>query len=451
MQLALGFDHESPNGYGEPDALQPRTVARRSKTAKERSLHFVKYMGSKRNLLGVIAPLLREIVAEGGELLDLFAGSHAVGYSVKEHAAVWGNDIQHYSIPLGETLLLTSPQALRTSRARETISEIASGYFRRSSRLFESWLDREQDIMALVQFDLHAGLNAYLAYIQDLQAALPHSGTPTQLAPNLRGYVERIAWGERTDPPMMAAVYWANTYFSLEQGLWLDAYRQAIDDLGTEHVGRAPALAALLHSAAYCTHGTGHFAHHRKLTSTKVLADAIKYRRRSIPEYWQAKMTQIEAELTPSVRQNRVTTLDFREVLHSGCDGVSAIYADPPYSIVHYSRFYHVLETLTLYDHPGTEFDGRYRPVPLRHQSPFCIRTQVKAAFEEVLRAGRAAGLPIVWSYSMSGLMPFDDLYALCRRYYPCADVLATKYLHTTMGRRGDKTREVSEVLIICR
>ena len=417
---------------------------------EERSLHFVKYMGSKRNLLPVITPVLRDIVPRGGMLLDLFAGTHAVGYSLKEHATVWGNDIQRYSLPIGETLLLTNPESLRVSNTRELVPTLAASYFRRSSRLFEQWLLRERNVLALTQVDVQAGLSAYLDYTRDLAAVLPHSGNPATLSYDLRAYVERIARGEATDPPMMAAVYWANTYFSLEQALWLDAYRRAISDLTAGHVGYPAALASLLHAAAYCTHGTGHFAQHRKLTSAKVLEDVIKYRIRSVTEYWRNKMRLVETELVASHNLNRVTALDFKTALQTGLDGVDAIYADPPYSFVHYSRFYHVLETLTLYDHPGTEFDGRYRPVPLRHQSPFCIRTRMSSAFQDVLRVGQAAQVPIVWSYSTSGLMPFRDLLALCRKFYPHIDVLRTDYLHTTMGRRGDKTREVSEVLIIC-
>src|SRR5690348_6718639 len=59
----------------------------------ERSIHFVKYMGSKRNLLPAIIPTIRNVVPQGSVLLDIMAGTHAVGYSLTGHAAVWGNDI----------------------------------------------------------------------------------------------------------------------------------------------------------------------------------------------------------------------------------------------------------------------------------------------------------------------------------------------------------------------
>ena len=50
----------------------------------------------------------------------------------------------------------------------------------------------------------------------------------------------------------LAPLPFYTSYFSLEQCLWLDAYRQAIEDLPADHLGRATALSCLLHAAAYC-------------------------------------------------------------------------------------------------------------------------------------------------------------------------------------------------------
>ena len=60
------------------------------------------------------------------------------------------------------------------------------------------------------------------------------------------------------------------------------------------------------------------------------------------------------------------------------------IYADPPYSSVHYSRFYHAIESLVKYDYDIPTFKGRYRSD--RHQSPFCQKQNVKGAFELLFR-----------------------------------------------------------------
>ena len=43
--------------------------------------------------------------------------------------------------------------------------------------------------------------------------------------------------------------------------------------------------------------------------------------------------------------------MDFRQALQNLDDDVRVIYADPPYTRDHYSRFYHGLETLSLRDY----------------------------------------------------------------------------------------------------
>ena len=73
-------------------------------------------------------------------------------------------------------------------------------------------------------------------------------------------------------------------------------------------------------------------------------------------------------------------------------DGQAVVYADPPYSKEHYSRYYHVLETLERYDYPEATGVGRYRPD--RFRTPFSVKTEVEGAIRR-LPAGRAP-LPVI-------------------------------------------------------
>jgi serine protease Do len=89
---------------------------------------------------------------------------------------------------------------------------------------------------------------------------------------------------------------------------------------------------------------------------------------------------------------------------------VSVVYADPPYTRDHYSRFYHVLETMARGDDPQVSLvrsggrtslsRGIYRRD--RHQSPFCIRSEVAGAFTTLFRSTRVRDLPLSLSYSPS-------------------------------------------------
>ena len=104
---------------------------------------------------------------------------------------------------------------------------------------------------------------------------------------------------------------------------------------------------------------------------------------------------------------NQAVRSDYRETLKALKKGdVSLIYADPPYSRYHYSRYYHVLETIALYDDPSVSNNpatnktsrGIYRTK--RHQSPFSIKTQAKGAFQELFALSVRLGCPLLLSYS---------------------------------------------------
>src|SRR5258706_4501012 len=56
----------------------------------------------------------------------------------------------------------------------------------------------------------------------------------------------------------------------------------------------------------------------------------------------------------------------------------SVIYADPPYTEDHYSRYYHLFETLVRYDYPELSGKARYRAA--RFQTSFSLKIKATAA-----------------------------------------------------------------------
>ena len=58
-------------------------------------------MGSKLKLIDFIIPKLEDVVSEGETVLDLMAGTHAIGYALKPRHPIIANDIQEYSKVIG--------------------------------------------------------------------------------------------------------------------------------------------------------------------------------------------------------------------------------------------------------------------------------------------------------------------------------------------------------------
>jgi adenine-specific DNA methylase len=156
--------------------------------------------------------------------------------------------------------------------------------------------------------------------------------------------------------------------------------------------------------------------------------------------------------LKPTGRAHEIIRGDYAKVLPKIKRKLGAVYADPPYTRDHYSRFYHVLETMCLWDDPGvsstriravteTFSRGMYRAD--RHQSPFCIKSQAPAAFEKLCAAVRDHGVPLVLSYSPYAaesnahprVVTVEQIKTIAVKYFTKVDqVSAGKFSHMKLN-----------------
>jgi len=419
------------------------------------TVQIIKYMGSKREIIDFVVKGVRSVLPDGGTLLDVFAGTHSVGFALRESHRILGTDIQEYSTAIGKALLRGSDTLPSPDELWNRLEPHAKSNHAALTEYLGDLVARERELLSEGQ-----PTPEIMARYAEFQKAWPHAGDLTEPNgdhPNClfrRWLAERCRDNQRT-PYVLFTAYFACAYFSIAQCMWVDSIRYAIEKAlkPNEHLYWI-ALAALMHACSYCTPGPGHFAQFRALNGSAGSQDILRYRNRSIRTYFREKYAELRSVLTAPVHENQVWTADYREVLTRGVlSQADAVYADPPYSFVHYSRFYHVLETLVRYDYPKSEHFGRYRED--RHQSDFCIRTKVAGAFDDLVHPVSSAGLPLVISYSNTGMISLEDVVRVCeRRYAPTGgsvEVWDQGYLHCTMGRRGDKTRDVTEHLIICR
>jgi adenine-specific DNA-methyltransferase len=206
---------------------------------------------------------------------------------------------------------------------------------------------------------------------------------------------------------------------------------------------------------SYTSQGTGHYAQYRDAKTFSSMTDILIYRRRSFVDYFIRKYNELLAYTPAKMPDKRhlATSLDFRDCLDVFEGGL--VYADPPYCFVHYSRFYHALETLVLYDYPelqkinGTVVKGRYREN--RHQSPFCIKSKVSAAFSDLFDGVRKTSSNLVMSYSNTGMISIDEIESLALTHFPNSklELVTTNHQHMTLGRQKDRHRDVKECLLI--
>jgi adenine-specific DNA methylase len=273
---------------------------------------------------------------------DLFAGSSAVSWYVAENSRcrVLAGDLQLFSAVLAGAVV---------SRSKTLDSEKIWVSW---SAKADTWLDKKELFSVAEKFDAS---NWKRARRQSVEQA-------RKLCAKSDSYLTRAYGGH---------------YFSPKQALDLDALRAS---LPTEKHARNAALAALISAASQCAGAPGHTAQPFQPTrnAAKFLFEAWH---RDVREHAKSALKNISSR--HARRAGRATRSD-AQLLAKELGKNDLAFIDPPYSGVHYSRFYHVLESVARGYCENVSGIGRYPDPSERPKSDFSIKSKSKAALDEL-------------------------------------------------------------------
>jgi site-specific DNA-methyltransferase len=366
------------------------------------------YLGSKLRLLDFIEENVRKVNPNGEAVCDLFAGSGCVSYKLSRLYPVVACDIQHYSKVICDALL--QPNTLTKESVETFMSEIKGG----KSLLLETFtplIDLEEDAIRNKNLELLTSIfeHGSIEVFNQGKTESIISTVQSKLNEKLKG---KGLWGKES----LISRYYGGVYFSYRQAVQIDVIMDAIRH-HPDGINKNVLLAALLSTASdiACTVGK-HFAQPIKARDSKgnikklVYNKAIKDKIIDVVVLFEDWLNKY-ISLPKGHHHNIVLQGDFMECLRMLPNNVKIVYADPPYTRDHYSRFYHVLETMALDDvpeistvkvHGSTHVsNGIYRKD--RHQSPFCIKSKAPKAFEEMFKVISASNRNLLLSYS-----PYD-------------------------------------------
>lgn len=383
------------------------------------SIHYIKYMGSKTKILPFVIDGL-QTVYKGGVICDLFAGSGSLAGALGNQVPILSNDIQVYSSILAKSYLTDWDDS---TIKLENISEIANEYHKTHYTEF------------VIKYRYPKGLS------RDKFNEIEERS--------------KLLINEKFDNDWhLFTKYYSGTWWSVEQCTWIDSYRKAIGDYKDSPMYNT-LLCCLMYAAAYNSQGTGHYAQYRDANTQSSFEDIFIYRSKNIQPYFDRKFQEAfeKARKAPNPLCHQIESMDYMDCLSKFENGT--VYADPPYCFVHYSRFYHALETMVLYDYPelqeknGKVVKGRYRID--RHQSPFCIQTQVEHAFDEMFAMIKRNNCSLALSYSDTAMISIKKLRELALKYFDKKHVVVKTldHYHMTMGRKEDRKRNVKEKLLL--
>lgn len=395
----------------------------------------ISYMGTKRELAPIVAQVIRQ--TQPGILLDGFAGMCAVGEELADERQVWCNDSQLFAAEVAKALFTSvdePPDAIWSADSHfsqfESHREHLSSFYREA-------LNAEEALMSAETFK--AFVNRRDCLTRNL--ASPNFGAPKRCH-------------------NLFTTTYADNYFGLRQAIDADSIVAAIVDL--QGSGKTTTdqkrwyLLALGRALLKIANSTGHFAQYLKPNRSSYRRFCTQ-RKRDLWSEWLFSIGELCAVGTIEWRRKNKAFNENTLTLLPGFTTAerrpSVVYADPPYTDDQYSRYYHILDTLILYDYPTVSGAGLYRPD--RFSTPFSLKSQVVQAFDSLIRLVAAIGADLVLSYPSNGLIQelgTTPLKMLKRHYDRVERCIAVPHSHSTFGAsKGSAKAKVTEHIYMAR
>lgn len=432
------------------------------------------YLGCKTSFTSAIKAAIDDVDPSGGRLVDLFSGTGSVGAALGATREVTTVDVQEYSRVLCSAVL--SPPILSNADINSVITRaLRDETAKQALWCLQPLIEHERNCIDSAVIGDIGALVELLESPPLAVRATPEFCTPsTRLGDAVHDALNRFhGSGLWQSAETTVSRYFGGLYFSFTQAAMLDAVLSIADS--SDEQSRNTLKAAALSTASQLVNTVGkQFAQpiqpRNKSGAVKPSLVKVVQRDRSLDalKLYQTWLGRY-AMLPRAVGKPQALRQDYLDAIAQNASSYSVVYADPPYTRDHYSRFYHVLETMCLRDNPAISqvmkdgnlipSRGAYRED--RHQSEFCIRSTAPAAFEALFRSAREHGLPLVLSYSPhetgDGTHPrvvsMNQIIELARASYDRVEVCAVEGVtHNQLNRSGLKlkTRDHAEVILKC-
>lgn len=442
-----------------------------NKLCKPNSFRTIHYLGSKLRVLEFIKRVVDEFDSERNGICDLFSGTGSVSQYFSSERKVVSVDIQNYSNIICSALLVPSSDEFTRSFTKKLRN---SKFIAEYLKVFEPLITLEDSVVngklslnleSVCNFLENASLYAYLSneengeLLQELNKAFEKTES------NLKNFKNNS---------FIATKYFGGVYFSFKQSVILDAIISEIEKTNAKYHNIL--IASLLSTASDIVNTVGkQFAQpirpRNKNGQPKkgILKQLRKDRNIDVLDLYNQWLNKYLNNQTTEYN-HQILKVDYREALKNLSDDVRVVYADPPYTRDHYSRFYHGLETISLRDFPiisKTKIGGKeklsrglYREE--REQSDFCIRSKAPKAFEELFKLVAEKDRILILSYSpydkSKGAHPrvveIELLEEMAKIYFDIVEIRSIgKFSHSKLNRTDLHldADDSAEVLIICR
>ena len=401
----------------------------------------ISYMGTKKWLANQVAHLIKQYPE--GIFLDAFSGMCSVGQALDGKRNLWTNDIQKFPSLVGKILFCSKGPFPN----EKEITKVLMPYFNKNYKALEG-----RFITQIAYEEKHLKMQNLEEII--MSNCSPYVGND----PNLENERKRLSINTTEFPYRLFAITFAGSYFGLKQSVEIDSIRYAIDIAESkdeiDNEIKEWLIVALGQAISKVNNSTGHFAHYLRPKSSNINR-IITNRKKSVWIEFIRALSSIKPLRTKLWRSKNksfgVDTFSLLEDIIISRKKPAIIYADPPYSEAQYSRYYHIFETLLMYDYPLVNGVGRYRNG--RYQTPFANVGTVIESMTSLLNMTSQIEAILILSYPGNGVLQKAgiNIMDLLNTYYKKVH-LEKNILnrHSTFGGRWAKPKvQVNECLYI--
>jgi adenine-specific DNA methylase len=435
-----------------------------------RSFRALNYLGSKLRMLEFIKGVADKEDPSKGAIIDLFSGAGSVSHYFSNSRRVIAVDIQEYSKVICKALLtpcagkeiLKYGERMKLSSIKLKIEKAVYPLIEYEKNIIT--LGKKGDLEPLCNFLENCSLYGFIA------GASQNSKHPLNIA--LNNSMELI--NKLDSNTLLATLYFGGIYYSFEQTAHIDIILHEINNAPLKYQNTL--MAALLSTASDIVNSVGkQFAQPirpRKKNGDpkpKLIQQLSKDRNLCVFNKFQEWLEKYTNQ-KQVVIGHEVHCTDYRNILGNIPDDVKIVYADPPYTRDHYSRFYHGLETLCLQDYPiisETRIGGFLRLSRglyrlERHQSHFCIKSLAPKAFDDLFKNVAESGKILMLSYSPYDkaskahprVMELEQLLLLAGKYFNNIKTHSPGvFIHSKLNHSEKhlKANNNSEIILVCR
>lgn len=369
------------------------------------------YMGSKKSLVGFVIESMWPHVSDDSIILDIMCGSGAISNALAQISDVYASDAQVFC----RLLAKIQGAGFNEKKAYEILNELYIKYSENFKALKEECQKQLKEEKEVFHMDMNNPDCVYEQYERYAESVKLYSSTE-YTDEKIMYKIHLRKNNNKLFPYCLFTYYFSTIYFGLEQCMQIDSIRYAIDTIEEEEIKNWALGVLIVTVSSIASNHAGHFAQPKRVDE-KTIVQIIEKRKKSAWLEFSKRLLAIAAESERYVYRVKLVegpweiALKYMEKLK-----VSnlVVYLDAPYKRDEYSRYYHVLETITLYDYPASEKKGRLRSKKNgeRFRTEFfsknvnVVENNLKNTIVSILNVARVCA----WSYSDNGIASIPNI-----------------------------------------